>query len=190
MSLTYLRVDELVQDPMGAGASGTQVFLCNQPTDTSVIPPTNLATVWADSAGSIPLDQVTAGGVTPTGALRASQQIQTDQNGECFFYALPGLYTHVYYSPRMCPQTLVLVDQALSPIAQPQYVSESTNNGITPNINGTAVAFQLSQAPNPPGSLVLSLNGLIIPGYAFSGSQVILETAPKVGDTLSALYQV
>lgn len=193
-TLTLYRRDETLQDPMGNGVSGVQVFLCNQPTDTSVIPPTNLANVYADSTGQTLLDQVTAGGVMPNGALRASQQLQTDAYGMVSYYALPGVYTVCYFSPQIATptQTLVLADQIIStPTNLPSFNSDSSTNGtITPSPNGVQVGFTLSAAPAPPSSLILMVNGQVINAYAFADTTVVFETPPTSGSVITAIYAV
>jgi hypothetical protein len=61
MALTLYRSDHTVSDPMGNAVSGVTVYCCNQPAITTSNPPFPLAPIFADAAGTIPLDQVTAG---------------------------------------------------------------------------------------------------------------------------------
>jgi hypothetical protein len=69
-------------------------------------------------------------------------------------------------------------------------------DGETPagTINGTNVSFTLASAPNPPASLRLVRNGLLVaPGveYTLSGSSITFTTArtPQTGDSLAAYYR-
>jgi hypothetical protein len=192
MALTLYRSDHTVTDPMGNPVSGVTVYCLNQPATTTSNPPFPLAPIYADAAGTIPLDQVTAGGVLPNGALRPSQQVQTNAQGEASFYALPGIYTFCYYSPQMAPQTMTLVDQIVSSSTNlPQYNNDTSSNGsIIPSPNGVQLAFTLSAAPQPPSSLILALNGAVVLGYGFSGQTVVFEVAPKTTDVISATYAV
>jgi hypothetical protein len=192
MALTLYRSDHTMTDPMGNPVSGVTVYCLNQPATTTSIPPFPLASVFADAAGTIPLDQVTAGGVMPNGALRPSQQIQTNAQGEASFYALPGIYTFCYTSQQMAPQILTLVDQILSSSTNlPQYNNDTTSNGtIHPSPNGVQVAFTLGAAPAPPSSLILAVNGAVVLGYAFSGQTVVFEAPPKTTDVITATYAV
>jgi hypothetical protein len=173
---TLFRRDEEVQDFMGNGVSGVSIFVCGQPADVSVVPPSPLVQLYADEAGTTAL----------------TRPPQTDAYGRASYFVRPGVYTLVYYSSQILGQTLVLTDQSiLGPTNLPQFNSDTTVNGtIRPGINGAAVSFTLSAAPNPPASLVLTLNGLIVPAYAFSGSTVVLQTPPRLGDVLAATYQV
>jgi hypothetical protein len=69
-------------------------------------------------------------------------------------------------------------------------------DGETPagTVNGTNVSFTLASAPNPPASLRLVRNGLLVaPGveYTLSGSAITFTTArtPQTGDSLAAYYR-
>jgi hypothetical protein len=175
---TLFRRDEEVQDFMGNGVSGVSIFVCGQPADVSVVPPSPLISLYADAAG----------------AKLLTAPPQTDAYGRASYFVRPGVYSVVYYSTQIATptQTLVLTDQAITgPTNLPQFNSDSTVNGtIHPNPDGAAVSFTLSAAPNPPASLVLTLNGLLVPAYAFAGQTVILQTPPPAGSVLSATYQV
>jgi hypothetical protein len=175
---TYYRRDEEVVTDQGNPVSGVQIALATQPAITGVFPPTPAVRLFADAVG------------TP---LRVNPP-QTDQNGHCSYYALQGIYTVVYYSTEIATptQTIVLTDQAISgPTNLPSFNSDSTVNGsIVPNPNGVTVGFTLSAAPTPPASLVLTLNGLVLSAFAFSGQTIVLETPPPVGSVLNATYQV
>jgi hypothetical protein len=175
---TYYRRDEEVVDPMGNPVTGVQIALATQPANTSSFPPTPAVQLFADSVGT-PLS------VNPP---------QTDAYGRASYFVRPSIYTVCYHSTQISApgQQIILMDQAISgPTNLPQFNSDTTTDGtIRPTPNGVAVSFTLSAAPNPPASLVLTLNGLVVPAYAFSSSTVILQTPPPAGSVLNATYQV
>jgi hypothetical protein len=173
MALLYRR-DEEVVDHMGNPVSGVTCYLCQQPANVNLVPPSPLVPVYADPNGTQPFTSAP----------------QTDAYGRCAYYAPPGKYTVVYHSPQIAGQTFALTDQLIVAPAT-QFVNDSTaDQSITPSPNGIATGFTLSGSPNPPASLVLMLNGLVVPAYAFSGSQVVFETPPRPGDIVTATYQV
>jgi hypothetical protein len=171
----YVR-NEVVTDSMGNPLSGVQIALASQPATTNIFPPTPAVQLYGDSAGADPLS-------TPP---------QTDAYGMASYYAPPGLFTVCYYSPQIAGQTYVLTDQSiLASYNGLTFNSDTSTNGtILPNPDGSTVQFALSAAPNPPTSLVLMLNGIVQSAYAFSGATVVFQTAPHVGDVITARYQV
>jgi hypothetical protein len=190
---SYYICEQTVTDSMGHPLSGCRIWVCQQPASIGQNgqAPSPLAQVYADPTGQTPLDQLTAGGVNPKnpgGPALPSQQLQTDQNGYCAFYTSKGTYTLVFYSPEIATPTqqFVLVDQTVAGTGS--FVADSLGQGITP-IGGSKTAFQLSAVPDPASSLVLAVNGLIVPAYALSGSSVFLETPLQSADQLTANYQ-
>lgn len=175
---TYYRRDEEVVDSMGAPVMGVQIALANQPANTTNFPPTPVVQLFADPLGATPLTAAP----------------QTDAYGHTEYYALPGIYTVVYYSTQIATptQTLVLTDQIIStPTNLPQFNSDSTINGtIQPAPDGVTVGFNLSAAPALPASLILCVNGQVINAYAFANTTVIFETPPTAGSVITATYQV
>lgn len=191
MSNVYRR-DECVVDSMGNPLSGVRIFLCNQPCNPGYTPafngqpaiiPNPLANVYADSAGAKFLDQITAG-----------QQLMTDAYGRCSYFAAQGIYTCVYWSPQINTPTLeiVLPDQIIvPPVYGADFNSDSSANGtIHPAPDGVNRAFDLSQIPNVPNSLVIAVNGITQTGWTLVYATVSLLEAPQPGDVITARYVV
>jgi hypothetical protein len=93
---TYYRFDGVVRSPQGEAVPGVLVYVCTQPATTSTIPPSPLATIYADSVGTALANPVTV-----------------DGNGNFFFYAASGTYTILYFDPNGRVQTTVFPDQLL-----------------------------------------------------------------------------
>src|SRR5579859_7294682 len=91
------RFDGVVQNAVGEAIAGAFVYVCTQPANTSVNPPTPLATLFSDTAGLIPL----------------ANPVIVDGNGNFFFYAATGTYTLVYFDQFGRIPTLVFPDQAV-----------------------------------------------------------------------------
>lgn len=87
------RFDGWVKSATGAAVPGAQIYLCTQPANTSVAPPTPLATVYSDVNGLIPL----------------SQPLITDGFGHYNLYVAAGRYTIVVALGEVIQQ--VYVDQ-------------------------------------------------------------------------------
>jgi hypothetical protein len=80
--MSFFRRDGTVNTALGVGVSGVDVYVCTQPANTGSIPPSPLATIYADSSG------------TPL-----ANPVLTDGLGNFFFYAATGAYTLVYFDP-------------------------------------------------------------------------------------------
>lgn len=88
-----------IDSAQGPALDGVIVYVCTQPANTGTIPPSPLATIYFDEAGTLPVDQVNA-------------PVETDGLGNFFWYALTGTYTVVYYDPiQRIPVPLVFPDQ-------------------------------------------------------------------------------
>lgn len=172
---TFYRRDDWVQDAMGNALSGVSVYVCSQPANTGIIPPSPLIQLYADPLGATPI----------------VQPVITDGYGHAEYYADQGQYTIVYYSPQI--QEVVLLDQVIvSPfnaISTTWNTDTSAAGTITGAINGTNVVFTLSAAPLPPSSLTFFVNGVSQDSATVSGSTVTLAVAPHTGNTLHAVYQ-
>lgn len=79
MLINYFRYDTWVKTAQGPAVPGAQVYVCTQPANTAVAPPSPLALIYADPHGLVPI----------------TQPIITDGFGHADFYALAGLYTVV-----------------------------------------------------------------------------------------------
>jgi hypothetical protein len=94
--MSAFRFDGSISDAgTGVALQGIEVFVCTQPAITTTIPPSPLASLFTNSAGSTPL-------VNP---------VVTDGFGNFFFYAATGTYTLVYYDPQGRMPTQIFPDQ-------------------------------------------------------------------------------
>ena len=174
---TFYRRDDWVQDKLGNAQSGVNVYVCSQPANTHVIPPSPLIQLYSDPAGANPI----------------TQPAQTDADGHAYYYAAQGIYTIVYYSPYI--QQVVLTDQIIvqpDGTIQPQFNLDSTADGsMSGAVNGVNTAFTLSSTPASQSSLIIMVNGVIIFAYAYSEptNTIILENAPNPGSVVSARYE-
>lgn len=73
---TYFRSDGWVKTDVGPAVPGAAIYVCSQPANITV-PPSPLASLFADSLGTIPI----------------TQPITTDGFGHYSYYTLPGFYT-------------------------------------------------------------------------------------------------
>jgi len=93
---TYYRFDGVVRSAPGEALPGVQVYVCSQPANTSVLPPSPLATIYADSTGTA-----------------LANPVIVDGNGNFFFYAASGLYTLLYFDPNGRIADTVFLDQLI-----------------------------------------------------------------------------
>lgn len=92
---TVFRRDGTVNTSQGVGISGANVYICTQPAVTGIIPPSPLASIFADPLGTVPL----------------ANPIPTDGLGNYFFYAAIGVYTIVVDDPFARIATEIFPDQ-------------------------------------------------------------------------------
>jgi hypothetical protein len=92
----FARFDGTIENAVGYAIAGAQVFVCTQPASTGSIPPSPLATLYADPLGATPL----------------ANPVTSDGDGNFFFYVAPGVYTFVYFDPFNRIPTQVFADQA------------------------------------------------------------------------------
>lgn len=173
--MSLARYDITVQDAQGRALSGASVYFCTQPANTTVYPPTPLATIFRDTSGD-----------------SLAQPVITDGFGHADAYlTVSVLYTVVVNHPLFF-QPLVYPDQqaggtgsAVTP------VQASTAAGtITGSIPGSV--FTLPSTPLS-GALILAQNGVTLTpnlGYTLSGAVITLSTALTSGDGLNANYLV
>lgn len=74
---SFWRSDGWVKSAQGAAVPGAQIYVCNQPANVDVVPPSPLASIFSDSGGLVPI----------------TQPLITDGFGHYDFYAAPGIYT-------------------------------------------------------------------------------------------------
>lgn len=174
--MSLARYDVTVQDAQGRALSGATVYFCSQPANTTVFPPTPLATVFSDLSGDA-----------------LAQPVITDGFGHADAYLTQGtLYTVVYTHP-LFATPLVYTDQQ---------VGGGTGNSVTP-VNASTLAGTITGSipgsvfvlPSTPtaGSLVLDQNGITLTpnlGYTLSGTTITLATALATGEGINANYLV
>jgi hypothetical protein len=78
----YYRKDSWVQNAMGEALAGSELYVCEQPANLAVFPPTPLTNVWLDPDGI---------------TLIQDQPLVSDGTGHFVYYAESDLYTEVYY---------------------------------------------------------------------------------------------
>jgi hypothetical protein len=166
------RDDRWLTDALGRALAGAQVYWCNQPANTSVIPPSPLATIFADTEGDPWPNPQT-----------------TDGFGHAYAYLTPGgLYTLVFVHPLFGPNPIVLPDQ---PVPSTGALPLIYSPGGVPN--GTLRTFTLTFSPVNPTEGLLFVSGSYIPygasspgSYTISGNVITWTgaTPPQTGDVL------
>lgn len=147
------RRDDWLTDAQGRALAGAAVYYCNQPANTSVVPPTPLAGIFSDLVN------------TP-----AFNPQFTDGFGHAVAYAPDAvLYTIVYVHPLFGPNPVVLIDQSFGG-------GGGSGAGLTPfagipsgTIDGTNRIFTFA-VPAAPNSLIVWLNISLIAGLGYTSS--------------------
>src|ERR1700761_6437107 len=173
--MSLARYDLTVQDAQGRALSGADIYFCTQPANTTVYPPTPLATIYADTAGD-PL----------------TQPVITNGFGYADAYLTIGvLYTVVVNHPLFFAPQVYPDQQAGGSGSSVTPVQASTTAGtITGSIPGNT--FTLPSTPIG-SALILAQNGVTLTpglGYTLSGATITLATALTTGDGLNANYLV
>jgi len=176
--MALARRDDWLQDAQGRALAGAQVYYCTQPANTTIIPPSPLASVFSNLTG------------TPT----TNPQI-TDGFGHAIAYLDDTvLYTIEYVHPLFGPNPVVLIDQSFGGGGGGSVtVFSGTPSGT---INGTNRVFTVLNGSTPltalPTQITAWLNFPLILGTGFtlavvSGQlQITYAVAPQTGDTLYA----
>jgi hypothetical protein len=164
MATQLHRRDDWLVDSLGNALSGVGVYVCAQPANTNVIPPSPLVQLYSDSAGANPI----------------TQPVQTNGQGHAEFYVAAGTYTLVFYSPQI--EQVTLPDQIVSTTT----VSFGNDTFVR---DGVTAAFTLSSTPFPPQSLIVTINGIFQTAYAFSSDLIVFSTPPPAGSVINAIYQ-
>jgi hypothetical protein len=128
---------------------------------------------------------------TPAPAASLTLYLNGIELGPGTDYALSG--SAITFNSASLPQTgdtLIAYYRMPGNGAASNFTDDETPGG---SMNGTNVTFTLASAPNPPASLRLYRNGLLLaPGgdYTLNGSAItIISTPPGSGDTLTAYYR-
>ncbi len=176
--MAIARDDRYVTDAQGRALAGALVYYCTQPASTGNIPPSPLATIYTDMAGTV--------GVNP---------VVTDGFGHAVAYLTAGvLYTIEIVHPLFGPNPVILADQEVG--------GGSGGAGYTPfsgvpsgTINGTNRVFTLTNSGVPipnatPVQITAWMNFPLIQGLGFtvSGNQLTYATAPQPGTSGDSIY--
>lgn len=138
----FFRYDTWVKSATGPAVPGAQIYVCTQPSNSSVVPPTPLAATFSDSGGLVPI----------------TQPLLTDGFGHADFYALPGLYTVIVALGGVIQQ--VYIDQSLGGVGTAGGGGGAPAGGLLLETNGTPNANQLVlNLQNTDGSVLLSEDG-------------------------------
>lgn len=79
---TYYRLQGSINSAQGQALDGVEVYVLTQPTTSTAIPPTPLATIYSNSTGTV-----------------LANPVESDGLGNWFFYAATGTYTLVVHDP-------------------------------------------------------------------------------------------
>ena len=94
--MSAFRFDGSITDSgTGVALQGIDVYVVTQPASTGNIPPSPLASLFSNAAGTTPL----------------TNPVVTDGFGNFFFYAATGTYTLVYFDPQGKMPTQIFPDQ-------------------------------------------------------------------------------
>lgn len=126
--------------------AGGEVYVCTQPASTGSIPPSPLASLFSDSAGSVPL----------------ANPVTVDANGNFFFYAASGAYTLVFFDP---------FGRVITPVVFPDMLVVSPGGGTVTSVGMTGDG--VSQAATVPGSPVTS-SGVLAPTPATANANTFV----------------
>jgi hypothetical protein len=166
--MAIARRDDWLTDAQGRALAGAEVYYCTQPANTAVMPPTPLATIYSDQAGTV-----------------MAQPVITDGFGHAIAYLTANvLYTIEYVHPLFGPNPVVLKDQALSAaLSLPVPVVP------TPAPDGVIRAFVLPYAPGFPADGQLFVSGSYVAygvAYTIVGSTItwIGAVPPQLSDEL------
>lgn len=173
--MSLARYDVTVQNALGQALSGATVYFCTQPANTTVFPPTPLATIYSDTAGD-----------------PQTQPLITDGYGHADAYLTVGvLYTMVVNHPLFASPLVYTDQQAGGSGSSVTPIQASTAAGtITGTIPGAT--FTLPSTPIG-GALILAQNGITLTpnlGYVITGAVITLNTPLTTGDGLNANYLI
>lgn len=119
----YFRMDGWVKAATGAAIPGAQIYVCTQPANAVVLPPSPLANIFSDVNGLVPI----------------TQPILTDGFGHYDFYAQAGAYTIVVGYAGIVQQ--VYPDQSVGGFSG----SSGGGGALTLQVNGVNLSSQATQ---------------------------------------------
>lgn len=180
--MTLARDDRWLADAQGRALAGADVYYCTQPADTSSIPPSPLASVYASSSGGTPV----------------TQPLITDGFGHSVAYLdNSALYTVVFVHPLFGSNPVILPDQAVG-LGGGSAANLNTFGGqLLGTIDGSNAVFTITRdGTNPltvlPAQATIWVNFPLAPGVGYGISliggvaKVTFANPPQVGDTLYA----
>lgn len=124
MATNYFRTDGWVKTAQGPAVPGAQIYICTQPANSTVLPPTPLANIFSDVNGLVPI----------------TQPIITDGFGHYDFYAAAAVYTIVVGLGGIVQQ--VYVDQSVGGASGTE---GGGGTALILEVNGTQTVQQLLQ---------------------------------------------
>ena len=156
----YFRMDGWVKTTTGAAIPGAQIYVCTQPANAVVLPPSPLANIFSDVNGLVPI----------------TQPILTDGFGHYDFYAQAAAYTIVVGFAGQVQQ--VYPDQSIGGASG----SGGGGTGLALQVNGTPNGNQLLLNLQGAGSVTVADNG--------SGTVTVTGTVFKTNGTQNTLQSV
>lgn len=156
---TFYRFDGNIRSAPGWVLSGVSVYVCSQPVTSTAIPPAPLATIYSDNAGANPV----------------TQPLQTDGNGNFFFYAATGTYTLVYFdSLNRIPEN-VYPDQ--------QVVTQGGGSVSSVAMTGDGVIFNTVVSGSP-----ITSSGTLAPSLISQNAHAVLS-GPSSGSAAAPTWR-
>ncbi len=173
--MAIARDDRWLTDAQGRALAGAQVYYCTQPANTSVIPPSPLATIYSNSSGTVETNPQSTDGFGHSVAYLDNSQS----------------YTLVFVHPLFGGSPVVLVDQTNNagggggsavPFAG---VPSGAVDGINRVFSLTNLGIPLTVNPT---SVIVWDNFPLIQGlgYTITGTTITFATAPASGDSVFA----
>lgn len=164
--MALYRSDGWVKSVLGQAIAGAQIYICTQPADTAFVPPTPLASIFADSAGMVPI----------------TQPIISDGFGHYDYYAASGAYTEIIVNAGNVQQ--VYPDQV--PMGASSNITSGTvTNNEGPLIFGSVIfgngGADVLSGPVLPGDPTKFLNGLGVFSTPPSGAGTVTSVAAGTG---------
>lgn len=135
---TYIRSDGWVKTAQGPAVPGAEIFICNQPANIVSLPPSPLATIYADPLGAIPI----------------TQPILTDGFGHYDFYTLPGTYTLVVGLGGVVQQ--VYVDQNVGGTANSTLLQTNNVNNPLQSVLNLIAGSGVVLTPDGAGGVTIN----------------------------------
>lgn len=177
---TYFRSDVFVKSALGPAVPGALVYVVYPQPANLLVPPTPLASIFADSGGLVPI----------------VQPLETDGFGHADWYALPGLYTVVIVNAGKISQ--VYPDQSIGGVGSGSSNSTGLVAGAGIQIIGSVIStfgassgitLQTKGIPNVVQNLLnLTSSDLSVTLTDLGNGSVNLQVPTSPPPSLSALF--